>query len=147
MDTTQSRLCFLLKRSRQHLYLRKRSSQLRIEFSPDLHERHESEHFNDGIKYTRTQSRFSVNPWIWRALPCGAQSDVIHLTAGAFAPNSGHSVTLGQILSAWTHTHLPVLQVTLPNKLLHTNAAALTDRRTSKSTTCFLLCQDRLVFA
>lgn len=55
-------LCFLLKRSRQHLYLRKRSSQLRIKFSPDLHERHESEHFNDGIKYTRTQSRFSVNP-------------------------------------------------------------------------------------
>lgn len=84
----------VLKRSRQHLYLRKRSSQLRIQFSPDLHERHESEHFNNGIKYTRTHSCFSVNPLIRQALPCGAQSDVIHRTAGAFPPNSGHSTTL-----------------------------------------------------
>lgn len=39
-----------------------------------------------------------------QSLPCAARSGGVHLTAGAFPPNSGLSLALSQFLSGLTHT-------------------------------------------
>lgn len=126
------------KRSKQYQYLGKWSSQLWIQFSPDLHERHGSKLCSmGGVKYTHTHTLL-------------LHLESLNATASSMCWYSPYSwctsLALSQFLSGSTHTSASRAGRLWPMSS-RTQTLLLSQTETQATKMCFLLHQDGQVFA